>query len=170
MIEQIRKRVKAWKRFYAQDCKHADENSSWHEILMDLEYYRSSEFYTSGQQKLWAATKTVGPFSKEEMEFLETLPAYTTARLYLKYDDYRENFIDKIDGLEVYSMCSAKDDDIPLREYTIVTDRKELWNLEIYVFKDSLYYQCRRHGIIRYAEEPPADYVAPEHADDDITF
>lgn len=166
MIEKIKQRIKAWKRFYTQGCEGIDENSSWHEILMQQEYYRSSCYYTSGQQKLWAAVKNIGTFSKAEQKFLETLPAYTTVRLYLRYDDYRENFIDTINGINVYSVCSAQDDDIPLREYTIVTEREDLWGLEIYIFRDSQYFECRRHGIIRYAKEPPADYVASEKDDD----
>ena len=39
MLTKVKERVKAWKRFYTQGCKNIDENSSWHEILMELEYY-----------------------------------------------------------------------------------------------------------------------------------
>jgi hypothetical protein len=170
MLEKIKERVKAWKRFYTQGCKNIDENSSWHEILMELEYYRSAKFYTSGQHKLREAAKTIGGFSAEEQQYLEMLPAYAIVRLYLQYDDYRENFADFVDGLEVFSICSGQDDDIPLREYTIVTDREDLWGLEIYVFRDSQYSRCQRHGIIRYAKERPADYVVSEYTDDDLPF
>ena len=66
MIEKIKKRVKAWKRFYAQDCKHANENSSWYEILMELEYCNLSKFYAVGLQKTQTAMATIGTFSPEE--------------------------------------------------------------------------------------------------------
>lgn len=158
MIEQIKKRVKAWKRFYAQDCKYADENSSWHAILMELEYYRFSTFCTSGRQKLRTAIENIGTFSRQEQKFLETLPAYVSLRNYLKYENFRDNFIDEIDGVDVFSTCSARDDDFPVREYMVITDRQDLWGLEIYIFKDSFHYQCGRHGIIRYVKEPPADF------------
>lgn len=159
MLTKIKERVKAWKRFYTQGCKNIDENSSWHEILMELEHYNFSVFYTSGQHKLRAAIENIGTFSAEELAFLETLPAYTSLRDYLKYENFRDNFIDKIDGVEVFSTCSAQDDDFPVREYMVVTDRTDLWGLEIYIFKDSFHYKCGRHGIIRYIKEPPANFV-----------
>ena len=159
MLTKVKERVKAWKRFYTQGCKNIDENSSWHEILMELEYYRFGTFYPTGQLKLREAIEKIGTFSKKEQKFLEKLPAYASLKEYLKYENFRDDFSDKIDGVEVYSTCSAQDDDFPIREYMVVTDREDLWGLEIYIFKDSVHYRCGRHGIIRYVKEPPADYV-----------
>ena len=159
MLTKVKERVKAWKRLYTQGCKNLDENSSWHEILMELEYYRFSTFYPTGQQKLRVAIENIGTFSKKELKFLETLPAYTSLKNYLKYENFRDNFVDKIDGADVFSTCSAQDDEFPVREYMVVTDRQDLWGLEIYIFKDSINYKCGRHGIIRYIKEPPADFV-----------
>ena len=170
MLEKIKERVKAWKRLYAQDCQKCDENSSWYDILMELEYYRHDKFYVSGRRKLWEAVRTIGVFSSEERQYLEMLPAYALISRYLKYDYSRENFACLIDCHEVFSMYSAKENRIPFREYTIVTDRQDLWGLEMYIFRDSPDFGCQQHGIIRYAKERPADYVEPEYADDDLPF
>ena len=170
MLTKIKQRIMAWKRLFARGCKNADEHSSWREILMEQEYYNSCRFYTSGQQKLLTAVKTIGIFSPEEQKFLETLPAYAAIRSSLQYDSDRKNFTDIIDGAEIFSICSAKNDDIPLREYIIITDREDLQDLEIYIFRASHNCKCGRHGIIRYTKELPADCTDPEYADDDIPF
>lgn len=171
MLEKIKERVKAWKCFYTQECKNTNENSSWCEILTELEYYRHDRFRpfsenSAGQQKLWTAIKTIGTFSNEEKEFLETLPAYHYAKTCLKYDDYNEYFRVKNDDFELFCMCRDSTVDVPIREYTIITDRQDLWGLEIYIFKVSLRDKLCRHGIIRYAKEPPADYAEPNCSDD----
>ena len=159
MLEKIKERVKAWKRFYTQGCKNIDENSSWHEILMELEYYNSSKFEMYGRKTFENAVNSIGAFSDKEADFLETLPAYATIKAYLRHDNYRESFTDVVDGVQVFSVCSAQDDDFPIREYTIVTDRKELLGLEIYVFRDYSNNRCGRHGIIRYDSVPPDNYI-----------
>ena len=184
MLEKIKERVKAWKRLYAQDCQKCDENSSWYDILMELEYYRHDKFLPfsktgmlPGNQKLSAAFETIGTFSEKEKEFLETLPGYHAAKVWLKHDDYDEYFrlkLDDNDDYELVCMCRDKKVDVPIREYTIVTGRQDLWGLEVYIFKYSFRPDCRdkfcRHGIIRFAKEAPADYVEPEYADDDLPF
>ncbi|MBP5698337.1 MAG: hypothetical protein J6W96_02270 [Alphaproteobacteria bacterium] len=155
MIKEIKERVKAWKRFYTKGHEHVDENSSWQAILMELEYYRSDIFYSYGYPKLSEAVADIGLFSDEERHFLNTLPAYIKVKEYLSFDCNRKDYVDKIDGLDVFFICSAKDDGIPIREITIVTDREDLWGLEIYIFKASYFFRCSRHGIIRYDKEPP---------------
>ena len=167
MLEKIKERVKAWKRLYVQDCQKCDENSSWYDILMELEYYRFSNYYPSGRNKLQEAIKVIGTFSSEEKKYLDKLPAYTTVRLYLTFDDYRDDFYDTINGMKVFSSCLPKNGDIPIRKYTIVTDREDLWDLEIYIFKSAPHFRRERHGIIRFAKEAPADYVEPKYSDDD---
>lgn len=180
MLEKIKERVKAWKRLYAQDCQKCDENSSWYDILMELKFYRYDKFYPfsktkmlPGNQKLSAAWNTIGTFSNKEKEFLETLPGYHAARVCLEHDDYREYYrakFDDNDDFELVCMCRDKKVDVPIREYTIITDRQDLWGLEIYIFKYSFRLDCRdkfcRHGIIRFAKEAPTDYVEPESTDD----
>ncbi|MEE6207717.1 MAG: hypothetical protein VZR95_06665 [Alphaproteobacteria bacterium] len=158
MVEQIKERVKAWKRFYTQEAKHVNENSSCREIIMELGYCHSDKFYTSGLEKMKQAVRSIGAYSRDEQKFMETLPAYVTARCYLTYDDSRESFTEFINGNKMFSTCSAQDDDIPIREYSIVTDREDLWGLEIYFFRDSRYCVSLRHGVIRYVKELPADY------------
>lgn len=158
MLEKIKERVKAWKRFYTQGCRNIDENSSWHEILMELEYYNFSKFERLGRKTFENAVNAVGAFSDKEDEFLKTLPAYAAIKTSLRYDNCRENFTEVIDGEQVFSVCSAQDDDFPIREYTIITDRKDLLGLEIYVFRDEYHYKCGRHGIIRYDNVPPDNY------------
>ncbi|MBQ8481000.1 MAG: hypothetical protein IJ532_00500 [Alphaproteobacteria bacterium] len=175
MITKIKERVKAWKRFYAQDCKNADENSSWREILTELEYYSFRKFYpfseqSIGQQKLWNAIQSIGTFSDEEKEFLEEIPAYSLVRIHLDQSYYQDNFADKFNDVDVFCVCLASDEDIPLREYTVVTDRRELWDLEIYIFRYSRFRYLCRHGIIRFAEKPPIDFVEPKNIDDDLPF
>ena len=157
MINRIKERVKAWKRLFTQDSDVLNENSTCREIIMELGYYSSGPFYSSAHQKMWEAIKTIGLISREEQKFLETLPAYITVRCYLAYDDSREDFTNIVNGAEVVSTCSAKNDDIPIREYAIITDREELWGLEIYIFRDSRFCRGKRHGIIRYVKERPTD-------------
>ena len=170
MIEQIKERIKAWKRLYTRNCKSVDENSSWREILTELEYYNFRKFRNACEPKMREALKTIGTFSKEELEFLDTLPAYTVVMRYLKYHGYYGEFTEKIDDLDVYSMCLAETEDIPLGIYTIVTDRSDLWGLEIYVFKYSRFPVFRRHGIIRYDKDPPADFVVPKCEKANLSF
>jgi hypothetical protein len=178
MLEKIKERVKAWKRFYARNCQKCDENSSWYDILMELEYYCYDKFYpyskkSIGVKKMYAAWNTIGAFTNDEKAFLETLPGYHMASNCLKNDDLLDYFRTKYsdhNDLEMFCMCRDRKVDVPIREYTIVTGRQNLWDLEIYIFKYSRYDKRCRHGIIRFAKEAPADYVEPEYADDDLPF
>lgn len=162
MIEKIKQRVKAWKHLFAQNNENIDENSTWCEILAEQECYSADKFDAFTHPKWRTAIKTIGSFSREEQDFLEKLPAYKIVRFYLMYDAYRGEFVKKIDGVEVYCMCLAETEDLPIKECTIVTDREDLWGLEIYALKFARYPNLRYHGIIRYAKEPPVDFYVPK--------
>ena len=83
------------------------------------------------------------------------------------YDDCHEEFSGKIDGAKVYCMCLAQTEDVPIREYTIITSKKDLWNTEIYALKFARYPDFRRHVVIRFAKEAPADFFVPKS---DLSF
>ena len=165
MIEQIRQRVKAWKRLYTEGCDLVNENSPWREILAELEYYSADRFSCSFMPKRQKAIETIGDFSCDEQKFLETLPAYKNVQFYLSNDNYRNEFTDKIDGVEIFYMYFAETEDVPFREYTIVTDRQDLWGLEIYELYQARFLKFGQHAIIRYVKEPPADFFVPEDED-----
>jgi len=75
MIEKVKERVKAWKRFYASKTTGVDENSSWVDILLKLNL-SFPECVMLGKQ----AIQECYPFSFEEHLYLGQLPYYNEVK------------------------------------------------------------------------------------------
>lgn len=144
-LQSIRNLVKAWKTIFTKDLPEnsVTKDSPWSEILRRPEFRESSYF----SEKLNQATRKAGKFADEHYKYLISLPGFSDIiyenRLPLDIMTSVKNFV-----------CV-----IPIMEYTIVTDRKELHGLDIYIFKATLF---PKHTIIRYVPKAPEFKKMPE--------
>ena len=180
MKQQVKERIKAWKRFYASQTTAVNENSSWVDILLKLNL-SFSECVTLGKQAIMECS----PFSFEELLYLGKLPYYNEIKELLAglpNNDFGDCFASMMPhGDDIYFVRYPKLEDvqegdnlqqIPIVVATVVYHRPVDFDEEIYAwcnFSLSRGWTCK-HLVIRYAAEKPTDFTLPNIPKNDVMF
>jgi hypothetical protein len=174
MKQQVKERIRTWKRFYASQTTGVDENSSWVDILLKLNL-SFPESVALGKQ----AINECSPFSFEELLYLGKLPYYNEVKellASLPNENFGNCFASIMPhGDDIYFVRYPKLEDveendnlqqIPIVMATIVYHRPVDFDEEIYAWCNlnlTKGWTCK-HLVIRYATEKPADFILPEAA------
>ncbi|MBR1825021.1 MAG: hypothetical protein IJ770_00340 [Alphaproteobacteria bacterium] len=177
MKEQIKERIKAWKRFYACQTTDVDENSSWVDILLKLNL-SFTESIMLGKQ----AINECLPFDYEESLYLRQLPYYKEVQellASLPNQNFGDCFASAPFGDNIYfvrypKLSDVQPDDnlwqVPIVAATIVYHRPVEFDEDIYTWcnlNSAVGWTCK-HLVIRYATEKPTDFFLPKVNKEDI--
>ncbi|MEE6207733.1 MAG: hypothetical protein VZR95_06750 [Alphaproteobacteria bacterium] len=174
MKQQIIKRIKVWKRFYAAQTTGVDENSAWKDILLKLNLSHADSVVLG---KL--AIAECQPFDFEEHLFLGQLPYYQEVKELIApmyNDSYGNYFLSSFpNGDKIYFVryplltdINLTDNlyNVPIIVATVVRHRPVDFDEDIYVWcgTNRLGENICKHLIIRYADKKPEDFLLPETA------
>lgn len=171
MKQQVIRRIKVWKRFYALKTTGVDENSDWKDILLKLNL-SLTESIMLGK----SAISECQPFDFEEHQFLAQLPYYKEVKELIApmyNDSYGNYFLSSLpNGDNIYfirypslSEVSLADNlyHVPIVVATIVRRKPVDFDEDIYVWCgiNRFYDNVCKHLIIRYADTKPDDFILP---------
>lgn len=169
MKEQVKERIKVWKRFYAGQTTAVDENSSWADILLKLNLSHDDSVKLGKQ-----AIEQCMPFNFEEMLFLGNLPLYQVVKelvATMPNSSFGNCFGATLPhGDVIYFMRYPKLEElqkgdnllqVPVVVATIVYHHPVDFDAEVYAWCN-LHKNAAKHLIIRYANEKPADFILPQ--------
>lgn len=168
MKEQVKGRIKVWKRFYAGQTTGVDENSSWADILLKLNLSLDGSVALGRR-----AIAECEPFSFEEILFLGNLPHYREVEMLIA-DMQNSTFGDCFGatlptGDDIYfvrypKLAELKKGDnllqVPIVVATIVHHHPVDFDEEVYAWCALSSRKCK-HLIVRYATEKPKDFILP---------
>ncbi len=178
MEQKVKKRIKAWKRFYAKKAGILDENASWRDILQKLKLSLEDS-----DKMAYRAIMRCGPFTNQELLYLRLLPYYQEVKEFLLSmpndnleqcfslalsDDDRVYFVRYPDWVEVQKDHNLNM--VPIFEATIVCKEPIEFDADIYVWNTICHVDnWSKHIVIRYAHEKPADFIESD-INDDVPF
>ncbi|MBO6281960.1 MAG: hypothetical protein J6N49_05475 [Alphaproteobacteria bacterium] len=171
MKQQIIRRIKQWKRFYAAHTTEVDENSTWKDILLKLNLSYTDSILLGKQ-----AVNKCEPFDFEELLYLGRLPYYQEIKNLMASmlnTDFGDYFLSRLpNGDDVYfvrypSLTDTELTDnlyeVPIVVATVVYHHPVDFDEDIYIWcgKNYLYENICKHLIIRYADKKPDDFIIP---------
>ncbi len=154
---KISKRIKEWKKIFTAGRNDIDEHSSWKEIFLMLDLG-----YEENLMLVKKALQACGAFSPEEKRVLYAQPWYKEVMSMTFFSRYLACEMFNGDVVYFLGFRGTKPDGMFLVEATIVTKKPVKLSPDVYIFMPG------KNLIIRYAEQPPQEYLKRKKEDEDI--
>lgn len=159
-MEEIKKRVTAWKKVFTEGRDDLNENSSWKDILLTLDLSLKENIALVAR-----CSRDCGGFTPDEKKLLKQLPYYDEIIDLLREllnGNYGNFFSSELPcGDAIYFLRYPKQDEpqreVTLIEVTIVLQEPFKCDLDVYTFISG--YKRTKNVIINYADEVPQNWL-----------
>ena len=163
MKEKIKERIRAWKKLFVAECNGLDENSSWKDILLQLQLSPSQ-----ASNLVAKASAECGVFSSEERMNLYDLPHYADTVAIAKkhlWDGYGNiASVPFASDDKAYFLIYPKEDAKPTKtnvamiiEAVIVMKRPPQFDMDIYTFLPCM--TGAKNLVVRYDSKIPQEWL-----------